>query len=81
MEMTEERVFLSIRKILGKKPISHVKMKKDFGEFSYINSNSFKKPVPDPEPHVEEKTEELEIKVIGELFKIIFWQNQVIIWL
>ena len=42
---------------------------KDFGEFSYINSNSFKKPVPDPEPHVEEKTEELEIKVIGELFK------------
>ena len=42
---------------------------KDSGEFSYINSNSFKKPVPDPEPHVEEKTEELEIKVIGELFK------------
>lgn len=40
-----------------------------FEEFSYINSNSFKKAISVPEPITEEKTEEFEIKVIGELFK------------
>lgn len=43
--------------------------KKSFENFSYINSSSFKKTAPVPEPKTEEKTQEFEIKVIGELFK------------
>lgn len=50
-------------------PKETVQTEKNFKEFSYINSNSFKKAETVPEPHIEEKTEELEIKVIGELFK------------
>lgn len=50
-------------------PKETVQTEKNFKEFSYINSNSFKKAKTVPEPHIEEKTEVLEIKVIGELFK------------
>lgn len=50
-------------------PKETVQTEKNFKEFSYINSNSFKKAETVPEPHIEEKTEELEIKVVGELFK------------
>lgn len=80
-ELKSEPINLSSRKMIyGKdekvdfsdiheETVQSCENEKDFGEFSYISSNSFKKNVSVPQPQTEEKTEEPEIKVIGELFK------------